>query len=175
MDLRRRALGLDLSTTLKVNILTLILPTTVSRQTLWALLTEPDELVRWSPFVPDRIIESIGDLTAKEREGDTPYVSRIIEYEPLDSLAHTWGDDVVRWVLADESLRCEMTLARPEYASYYAAGWQVCLAVLQALLEGEEQERTVGEDAMKHGWVELQEHYLHALPAQEPVPEIVGD
>ena len=68
-----------------------------------------------------------------------------------------------------------MTLARPEYASYYAAGWQVCLAVLQALLEGEEQERTVGEDAMRHGWVELQEHYFHALPAQELVPEIVGD
>ena len=175
MVLRQRAISLDLSTSLKVNILTLILPTTASRQTLWAFLTEPGELARWSPFVPDRIITSLGDLTAKEREGDMPYDSRIIEFEPLDSLAHTWGDDVVRWVLADESLRCEMTLARPEYASYYAAGWQVCLAGLQALLEGEEQERTVGEDAMRHGGVELQEHYFHALPAQELVPEIVGD
>lgn len=175
MDLRRRTLGLDLSTSLTVNILTLILPTTASRQTLWALLTDPGELARWSPYVPDRTITSIGNLTAKERESDTPYDSRIIEYEPLDSLAHTWGDDVVRWVLDDESLRCEMTLARPEFASYYAAGWQVCLAVLQALLEGEEQERTVGEDAMRHGWIELQEHYFHALPAQELAPDIVGD
>lgn len=175
MDLRQRVLRLELSTNLRVNTLTLTLPTKASRQTLWALLTQPEQLVRWSPFVPDRTIESLGELTAKEQEDDEPYDARIMEFEPLTSLAHTWGDDRVRWVLDSQSLRCEVTLARPEYASYYAAGWQICLGVLDALLAGEHPERAVGEDAMKYGWIELQEHYLLTLPAQEAAPEVVGD
>lgn len=60
-----------------------------------------------------------------------------------------------------------MRLARPQDAAMYAAGWQVCFGVLDAILAGEDAERIVGQDAMAHGWEELRAQWAERLGAAD--------
>lgn len=91
----------------------------------------------------------------------------VLAVDPGRALAHRWGEDVVEWTVDPTGqaprLTVTMHLSAPEYAAMYLAGWQVCLAVLMARLEGEEQERIVGHDAMAHCWDELHRQCSEAL------------
>ncbi|MGO1460285.1 MAG: hypothetical protein ACTHWJ_09725 [Flaviflexus sp.] len=171
MDIRDRIAQLNTDTVLDGNVLHLSLATDLPPSILWPYLTDPVLLRAWSPYVPDRVLTFEESVLARENSADEPYLSQIMEIKAEETLAHTWGDDTVRWSLTNPGITCDMTLQEPKYASYYAAGWQVCLAVLQALLEGDKQERIVGMDAMEYGWPELQKKYQAELPGQEAAPD----
>ena len=135
---------------------------------LWNHLTQPEKLQRWSPIVPDAPLTEVGSRTSYERPGREGVRADVSVVIPPHELVHMWGADRLTWAISPEghTLACTMELTQPEYASMYAAGWQVCFGVLDALFAGEEQKRIVGMDAMDHGWRELQKQYVAELPGQ---------
>ena len=75
------------------------------------------------------------------------------------ALTHRWGESTLGWMVDEGQLDLQVTLPDPQQAQYFAAGWHVCLAVLDARLEGLDQQRLVGMDALEHGWEELRARY----------------
>lgn len=146
---------------------------TIKAPELFKYLTEPELLVKWSPVVPNRPLTSTGSATSREHSHSQEVAADVVSVIPPQEVTHRWGKDRLRWRIitggtASEGarLKLEMELAQPEFASYYAAGWHICLAVLDAVLAGESQERIVGEAAFEYGWKELQKMYWAQLPGQ---------
>ena len=77
---------------------------------VWPMLTEPERLARWSPFVPDRTIEATGPATARENPGDPPREAEVLTFDPPHELVHRYGDDVLRWTLVAEDDGTLLTL-----------------------------------------------------------------
>ena len=99
----------------------------------------------------------------KENPGDEPVTGDVIAVEPPHELMHRWGDDVVRWRLTPTDTGCrltlEQTMAERDHAAMNAAGWQLCLDVLDDVLGGGDRPRVVGEAALDHGWEALRDGY----------------
>ncbi len=96
-----------------------------------------------------------------------------------ESLTYMWGDDELRFSVFEEDDGTLLTLAHTmsdhETAASTAAGWHLCLAALEMLLNGDEVPSVVGENARQYGWDELDEAYRalfddqtdHAVPGDE--------
>ena len=118
-------------------ILTLVRDFGQPAEKLWPWLVDPDRLRQWSPIVPDR------------------------------ALVHRWGDDLVRWRLSPTDTGCRLTLEQTmreqDHAAMNAAGWHLCLDVLDDAANGVDRRRVVGRDAVAHGWEALRDKYSEAL------------
>jgi uncharacterized protein YndB with AHSA1/START domain len=134
---------------------------------VWPMLTSPEGLARWSPFVPDREVSTLGPATARENPGDPAIDAEVLRVDPPRELVHRWGDDRVRWLLEPTPEGSRLTLmhtfAAREEASMYAAGWHICQAVLVAVLDGEPVARVVGPEAASYGWSALRDRYADVL------------
>lgn len=186
IDARIRDLPLEVSTTQDpdgVPILVLGLRLPAAPEHLWEAITDPARLARWSPIVPDRPLTSVGPALSLETPDADPVSADVLSVTEGSEVAHRWGEDVLAWTLGgDPAAEVEGTdadpsstrlvvrtlIVQPELAPSYAAGWQVCLAVLEAQLEGLDQERIVGQDALDHGWGALHEHYARVLDDEAP-------
>lgn len=138
---------------------------------IWAHLTDPELLATWSPIVPEHPLTEVGPVLARENPGEDPVAADVLATAGDHALSHRWGDDVLEWLIDEARLTLMMRLAGPAHAPTYLAGWQVCLAVLDARLDGEEQERIVGRDALEHGWEELRSRYAEELDLPDQ-PEV---
>lgn len=138
---------------------------------IWEHLTDPELLATWSPIVPERPLTEIGPVLARENPGDDPVAADVLATAGGHALSHRWGDDLLEWLVDEARLTLQMKLSEPRYAPTYLAGWQVCLAVLDARLDGEDQERIVGMDALEHGWRELRDRYAEELDLPDQ-PEV---
>jgi uncharacterized protein YndB with AHSA1/START domain len=136
------------------------------------MLTEPGRLARWSPFVPDREVTTVGPATARENPGDPPVDAEVLFVDPHRELVHRWGDDRLRWRLEPTPEGSRLTLehtfgppaeAGPDEAAMYAAGWHVCFAVLVPVLDGEPVARVVGAAAESYGWTAWRDRYRDVL------------
>ena len=138
---------------------------------IWAHLTDPELLATWSPIVPERPLTEVGPVLSREHPGDDPVAADVLATAGDHARTHRWGDDLMEWLIDEARVTLMMKLASPQYAPTYLAGWQVCLAVLGARLEGIDQPRIVGQDALEHGWRELRDRYAEelALPDQPEV------
>jgi uncharacterized protein YndB with AHSA1/START domain len=149
------------------------LPHAVER--VWSKVTEPEELRKWSPVVPDRPLTSLGPATAREHPYSDAVDAEVLVSDPPHELAHRWGVHVLRWTLAPTETGCLLTLEHtfdePGERGSFAAGWHLCLAVLTALLEGHEVERVVGSRAADYGWRSLEARYRAIL---ELTPAVQG-
>ena len=130
---------------------------------VWPMLTEPERLARWSPFVPDTAIRAAGPATARENPGDPPREAEVLTFDPPHELMHRYGDDVLRWTLVAEDdgtlLTLEHTLDGAQPASWLASGWHICLGTLAAIEVDDKVGRVVGNDAMDYGWEKLRDAY----------------
>ena len=126
---------------------------------LWEALTDPAQLARWSPVVPDRALTSPGPALSRENPGEDPVTADVLAIAGEHALTHRWGESTLGWMVDEGQLDLQVTLPDPQQAQYFAAGWHVCLAVLDARLEGLDQQRLVGMDALEHGWEELRARY----------------
>jgi uncharacterized protein YndB with AHSA1/START domain len=130
---------------------------------VWAKLTEPEELRKWSPIVSDRALSSPGPAAARESPDDPPVDVEVLTSDRPRELVHRWGDDVIRWTLTQTADGClltlEQTFSERSMCGSYGAGWHICLAVLTAVLDGEAVERVVGARATDYGWRELESRY----------------
>lgn len=129
------------------------------QRAIWEHLTEPARLVTWSPVVPDRPLTSVGPALSREHPDEEPVAADVLEVAAPTLLTHRWGEDTLKWRIDGTTLELTMRLSAPEHAPMYLAGWQVCLAVLASRLQGHDQPRIVGYDAMEHGWEELRAYY----------------
>ena len=136
---------------------------------VWAALTDPDQLAQWSPFTASRDLGSTGDATLtmidSDQHVDLPASVRRAE-EPT-VLEYTWGGDVLVWQLdpVDGGTRVTLrhTVEDPDFVAKAAAGWHLCVDVLEHLLDGDPVPPIRGADAMNHGWQELHDRYAEQL------------
>ena len=134
---------------------------------VWPWLTDPQRLMRWSPVVPDEALTSTGPRRIREQPGDDPVDGEVLSVDAPHELVHRWGPDVLRWRLADTENGCTLTLEHTmsdrDPAPMNAAGWHVCLDVLEPALAGGDVPRRVGPDALDGGWEQLRDEYAAAL------------
>ena len=110
---------------------------------VWRALTDPDELFAWHP-TPARLEPHAGGAITYLEGGDVPDMGtgEITEYDPPRALAHTWGDDHLRWELRPDDDGCLLVLTHTFddrfKAARDAAGWHLCIDALAASLDGGE-------------------------------------
>lgn len=136
---------------------------------LWRMLTEPIELARWSPGVPDRPLTSTGPATCRENPGGEAFDAEVLVADAPRELVHRWGDHLLSWIITPDeegaTLELRHTFDHGEHASKYAAGWQVCLGRLAAE-DGVNRERPTGMRAMAYGWEAVKERYESEFKAR---------
>lgn len=162
-DIDQRIANLPVAVDLTEDAVILEVDLAGTGEQIWAHLTDPALLATWSPIVPERPLTEVGPMLSREHPEADPVVTDVLATAGAHALTHRWGDDVLEWLIDEARLTLLMKLAAPQYAPTYLAGWQVCLGVLDARLEGIEQERIVGRDALDHGWEQLRNRYAQQL------------
>jgi uncharacterized protein YndB with AHSA1/START domain len=125
---------------------------------VWRAITEPDELAAWFPDTIDGEFAPGAEVKfPKFVEMGLPAIGRVTEFDPPRLLAFSWGTSDLRFELEPDGDGCRLvfmdSLPREE-AAKNAAGWEVCLGDLEAMLAGDPTAK-VAEDR----WSRLHEQY----------------
>jgi len=131
---------------------------------VWEALTAPEQLREWAPFDADRNLDATGPVTlatvgAPKSQMSTSNVTRA---EAPRLLEYGWGGNVIRWELKPLGKGTRLTLWHNidrDYVAMGAAGWHICLDVLDSMLSGDPIGRIVGGDAMNFEWKRLNAEY----------------
>src|SRR5260221_1695070 len=120
---------------------------------VWQALTDPAQLREWAPFDADTSLAKAG-ATVKLTTVGTPLVSvtKVTRADPPRELVYDWGGREVRWQLEPRGGGARLTLWTSidrRYIAMGAAGWHVCLDVLDHLLGGAPIGRIVAEEALQ--------------------------
>jgi len=131
---------------------------------VWQALTDPAELREWAPFDADRSLAAPGTVTLTTVGAPQPMVleSRVKRADAPKLLEFTWGEQEMRWQLEPLAAGTRLTLWHNidrRYISMGAAGWHICIDVLDRLLAGDPLGRIVGGEAMKFEWPRLNAEY----------------
>jgi uncharacterized protein YndB with AHSA1/START domain len=137
-----------------------------SPEKVWHALTDPAQLREWAPFDADGNLGIAGN-TVKLNAVGTPSTmiseTKIKRADEPNVLEYTWGDGDLRWELEDFGGGTRLTLWHNidrRYIAMGAAGWQICLEVMDHALSGTPLGRIVGSQAMKfEGWQRLNADY----------------
>jgi uncharacterized protein YndB with AHSA1/START domain len=157
-----------------------------SPERVWTALTDEDELFHWHP-TPAEFEPAVGGAVSWSEGGDVPDMApgEVTEYDPPRALAHTWGDDHLRWELEPRGDGCLLVLTHTFEdrlkAARDAAGWHLCLDALSASLDGGETQlgrvfarRREGGGTEEHpsDWKELNRAYEErfGIPAEKATP-----
>lgn len=135
-----------------------------SPQKVWHALTDPASLREWAPFDADRSLAAVGSVKLSTVGTPTPQVSEteVTRADPPKVLEYRWGDNPMRWELEPLGDGTRLTLWHNidrGFIAMGAAGWHICLDVLDRLMGDEPIGRIVGGDAMRFGWPRLNEEY----------------
>ncbi len=133
---------------------------------VWRALTDPAQLREWAPFDADGNMGIAGTTVKLNTVGTpNPVISetRITRADAPNVLEYNWGDGNLRWELQDFGGGTRLTLWHNidrRYIAMGAAGWHICLDVLDHALSGTPLGRIVGPEAMKfEGWRRLNADY----------------
>ncbi|HEY4428593.1 MAG TPA: SRPBCC family protein [Solirubrobacteraceae bacterium] len=131
---------------------------------VWRALTERAELTAWhpTPFELEPVLGAPIRFQPPASVPDWPE-GRVTACEPPRLLAHTWGEDSLRWELEPHPEGSRLTLTHSFddrfKAARDAAGWELCLAALMASLDGVAPPPAAGPDEVPPGWRELNSDY----------------
>ncbi|MFF3964372.1 SRPBCC family protein [Streptomyces griseorubiginosus] len=135
---------------------------------VWRFVTDAEELAHWFPsraeieLRPGGTIRFSGDPNMPDSTG------RVLAVDEPRHLSFEWGGDELHFDLEEfdgERTRFTLTnvLVAADTAARNGAGWEVCLAALDAHARGEHPER--------RPWKDLYEAYVDAgIPSGAPVP-----
>ncbi|MFT4502988.1 SRPBCC family protein [Caballeronia sp. 15711] len=131
---------------------------------VWKALTDPASLREWAPFDADRNLASVGPVKLSTVGTPTPQISasQVTRAEDPKLLEYRWGENDMRWQLEPVGGGTRLTLWHNidrGFISMGAAGWHICLDVLDRLVAGDPIGRIVGGEAMKFGWPRLNTEY----------------
>jgi uncharacterized protein YndB with AHSA1/START domain len=142
---------------------------------VWKALTDPTSLREWAPFDADADLGRPG-TTAKLTTVGAPAQriteTKVARAEAPKLLEYNWGDFNMRWELEASGGGTRLTLwtnIDRRFISMGAAGWHICLDVLDHLLSGAPVGRIVGPEAMKfEGWQRLNAEYAKQFGVETP-------
>ncbi len=128
-------------------------------ENVWQALTDPAQLREWAPYETDGSLARVG--TVKLTWVGSPQVLETSVTRADAPRLLECGD--MRWELEPAGTGTRLTLWHSidrRYVSWGAAGWHICLDVLERLLDGTPIGRLTGPDAMKfEGWQRLSAEY----------------
>jgi uncharacterized protein YndB with AHSA1/START domain len=141
---------------------------------VWEALTDPAHLREWAPFDPDASLATAGatvKLTTVGAPGPHITDTQVTRADAPRLLEFNWGGQDIRWELAPlGSGGTRLTLWHNidrRFIAMGAAGWHICLDVLDRALAGQPIGRLVGPDTMKfEGWQRLNAEYAKQFGAQ---------
>ena len=143
---------------------------------VWQALTDPAHLSQWAPFDADRSLSSPGPVTLSTVGAPSPQVSAsdVKRAQEPKLLEYTWGGQELRWELEPlGATGTRLTLWHGidrRFIAWGAAGWHVCLDVLDRALAGAPIGRIVGGDALKlDGWQRLTVEYAQQFGISAPI------
>jgi uncharacterized protein YndB with AHSA1/START domain len=156
-----------------------------SPEKVWQALTDPAHLREWAPFDADGDLGTAGRTVKLNTVGaPTPHITetKVLRADAPYLLEYTWGGNEMRWELervADGTRLTLWTSIDRRFISMGAAGWHICLDVLDHLLSGTPLGRIAGMEVMKFGgWQRLNAEYARqfgveppAWPASQPKAE----
>lgn len=141
---------------------------------VWQALTDPALLHQWAPFDADGNLGQTGK-SVKLTTVATPQpqitettVKRADEFRLLE---YQWGGNDIRWELEEEGGGTRLTLWHNidrGFISMGAAGWHICLDVMDHLVGGQPIGRIGGGEAMKFEWRRLNEEYAAQFGVEAP-------
>jgi uncharacterized protein YndB with AHSA1/START domain len=142
---------------------------------VWQALTEPGQLREWAPFDADRSMGAAGATVKLTTVGaPSPNVTEttITRAEAPRLLEYNWGGGDVRWELEAAGGGTRLTLwasINRGFISMGAAGWHICLDVLDHLLGGDPLGRMAGMEVLKFdGWQRLNAEYAQLFGVELP-------
>ena len=146
---------------------------------VWQALTDPAQLREWAPFDADRSLAKVG-TTAKLTTVGAPALhvteTKVKRADAPKVLEYNWGGGDIRWQLEPSGGGTRLTLwanIDRHWISMGAAGWHICLDVLDHLLSGDPIGRIVGPAAMQFdGWQRLNAEYAKQFGVETPNGEI---
>ncbi len=137
---------------------------------VWEALTDPAQLAEWAPFDADRNLATPGPaklVTVGAPQAPSECVVRRAVAPKLLELQ--WGGREMRWELEPHGQGTRLTLWHDigrDYIAWGAAGWHICIDVLDGYLAHEPIGRMVGPETMQHeGWQRLVKEYRAQLGA----------
>jgi uncharacterized protein YndB with AHSA1/START domain len=144
---------------------------------VWNALTEPKAQASWHP-TPAEFEPAVGGMVRFSAEGGVPDMpdGEVTEWDPPRVLAHTWGEDRLRWELRPHDDGCLLILTQifedRMKAARDAAGWHLCLDSLVAALDGAPVERSSESEGPPEDWKELNRAYekRFGIPPEKATP-----
>ena len=138
-----------------------------SPEKVWQALTDPAHLREWAPFEADGNLGTVGTVNltwvgtsqvsqTRVTRADAP---KVLEYNDI------------RWELEALGGGTRLTLWHKidrRFIAWGAAGWHICLDVLDRLLSGTPIGRIVAGEAMKFGWQRLNVEYAKQFGVETP-------
>ena len=142
---------------------------------VWNALTDPEQLREWAPFDSDRNLGAVGTATLTTVGAPTLHVTeaQVKRADAPRVLEFNWGGQDIRWELeplggGGTRLTLWHNIDR-NFISMGAAGWHICLDVLDRLLAGDPIGRIVGSEAMNfRGWQRLNAEYAKQFGVDAP-------
>lgn len=133
---------------------------------VWRALTDPAQLSQWAPFDADGDLGIAGNTVRLSTVGSpAPHVAaaRVTRADYPHVLVFNWGDSDLRWELEDYNGGTRMKLWASidrRYIAMGAAGWHICLDVLNRHLANEPLGRLVGMGMLSDArWQQLNAEY----------------
>jgi len=146
-----------------------------SPEKVWQALTDPAELREWAPFDADASLGTVGatvKLTTVGAPAPRVTETRVTRADAPKVLEYNWGGFDMRWELEAFGGGTRLTLWHNidrRFISMGAAGWHICLDVLDHLLSGTPLGRMVAGDAVKFGgWHRLNAEYAKQFGIEAP-------
>jgi uncharacterized protein YndB with AHSA1/START domain len=141
---------------------------------VWKALTDPASLREWAPFDADGSLGTTGstvNLTAVGAPTLQVSETKVTRADAPKVLEYNWGSQELRWELEASDGGTQLTLWHNidrRFISMGAAGWHICLDVLDRLLGGSPIGRFVAGAAMKVGWARLNAEYAEQFGVEAP-------
>ena len=139
-----------------------------SPEKVWQALTDPAHLREWAPFETAGSLGTVGTVKLTWMGTPTPLETIVARADAPEVLEY--GD--IRWELEAVGGGTRLTLWHNidrRFISWGAAGWHICLDVLDHLLRGTPIGRMVGGEAMKfEGWQRLNVEYAKQFGIEAP-------
>ena len=134
---------------------------------VWQAITDPAHLREWAPFEADANLGAVGTVKLTWVGTPAPLETTVTRADPPRLLEY--GD--MRWELEPLGSGTRLTLWHSidrRFVSWGAAGWHICLDVLDRLIGGNAIGRIVAGDAMKFDWQRLNTEYASQFGMEAP-------
>jgi uncharacterized protein YndB with AHSA1/START domain len=141
---------------------------------VWQALTDPAHLRQWAPFDAEQSLATAGASVKLSTVGAPKAMVSDTTIKRADAprvLEYNWGDNDMRWELEATDSGTRLTLWHNidrNFISMGAAGWHICIDVLDHLLGPAPLGRIVGGDAMQFGWPRLNAEYAQQFGVEAP-------